>query len=126
MAKEIKNKVGRPKLADKNLKKESIIVSVVVLIILTVIGVLGFNVLTISYNPKYMVGNVYNTNVNSCMVKNNKISCGPNVTYMKYKLDDNKYIEVNKEEKNILVKLSKYKNIKICYKTDNTDLRCNK
>lgn len=126
MAKEIKNKVGRPKLADKDLKKESIIVSVVVLVILVVIGILGFNVLTINYNPKYSVGNVYNPYVNSCVVNDNKINCGPNVTYMKYKLDDNEYIEVNKEEKNISVELSKYQNIKICYKTNNTDLRCNK
>ncbi len=126
MTKEIKNKVGRPKKADKKLKKESIIVSIVILLILTVIGILGFNVLTINYNPKYVVGNVYNANVNSCMVQDNKIVCGPNVTYMKYKLDNEKYIEINKEDKNISVKLSKYNNIKICYKTNNTDLRCNK
>lgn len=126
MKKEQKNKVGRPRLADKKLKNESIIVSLIVLVLLVIIAVIGFNILTINYNPKYSVGTIYNTHVNSCVVENNQIKCGPNVTYMKYKLDDGEYEEFNKTNSSITVKLSNYKKINVCYKTDKIDLRCNK
>lgn len=52
------------------------------------------------------------------------IDCGPSVIYLKYKIDDNDYIEVNKDYKSIKVILDNYKKLKYCYKTNNTDLIC--
>ncbi len=126
MKKEEKNKVGRPRLADSKTKRESILVSLFVFVVITIVAILGYNILTIDFNPKYTVGIIYNDHVNSCIIKNEKIDCGPNVTYMKYKIDNNDYIEVNKENESIKIKLNKYNKIKVCYKTNKADLKCNK
>lgn len=126
MKKEEKNKVGRPRLADSKTKRESILVSLFVFVVITIVAILGYNILTIDFNPKYTVGTIYNDHVNSCIIKNEKIDCGPNVTYMKYKIDNNDYVEVNKENESIKIKLNKYNKIKVCYKTNKTDLKCNK
>ena len=124
--KEEKNKVGRPKLADDKTKKESLFVCLFVFIVTIIVAVLGYNILTINFNSNDLVGTVYNDHVNSCVVKDGMIDCGPNVTYMKYKLDDQKEVELSKEDESIEVKLGKYKKINVCYKTDKTDLVCNK
>lgn len=126
MKKEEKNKVGRPRLADSKTKRESILVSLFVFVVITIVAILGYNILTIDFNPKYTVGTIYNDHVNSCIIKNEKIDCGPNVTYMKYKTDNNDYVEFNKESESIKIKLNKYNKIKVCYKTNKTDLKCNK
>lgn len=126
MKKEEKNKVGRPRLADSKTKRESILVSLFVFVVITIVAILGYNILTIDFNPKYTVGTIYNDHVNSCIIKNKKIDCGPNVTYMKYKIDNNDYVEVNKKNESIKIKLNKYNKIKVCYKTNKTDLKCNK
>lgn len=123
--KEEKARVGRPKLADDKMKKESILVSLFVLVVIVIVAIIGYNILTIDFNPKYAVATVYNDHVSSCVVKEDKIDCGPNVTYMKYKTDGNDYVEVVKQDKSINVSLEKNKKVKVCYKTDNTDLRCN-
>jgi len=124
--KEEKNKVGRPRLADNETKKESMLVSLFVFVVITIVAILGYNILTIDFNPKYTVGTIYNDHVNSCVIKDKKIDCGPNVTYMKYKIDNNDYVEVNKENKSINIKLNKYNKINVCYKTNKIDLKCNK
>ncbi len=126
MKKEEKNKVGRPKLADSKTKIESILICVFVLVIIAIVVLLEYNILTIDFNPQYTVGKIYNDHVNSCVVENGKINCGPNVTYMKYKIDNKDYVEVNKENDSIEVKLDKYNKINVCYKTMQTDLICNK
>ena len=119
-----KKKVGRPKLADKKLKKESIFVCIFVISITMIVGYLGFKVLTIDFNPKYIVANVNNNHVNSCVIENNKIDCGPNVIYMKYKIGNSDYIEFNKSDKSIEINIENYKDINVCYKTNKTDLIC--
>lgn len=124
--KDEKSKVGRPRLADSKTKKESIFVCAFVFAIALIVAALGYGILTINLNPKYNVGTVYNTHVNSCVVENKTIDCGPNVTYMKYKTDDSDYTIVTKENDSIKVKLDGYKTIDFCYKTDKADLRCNK
>lgn len=124
--KDEKSKVGRPRLADSETKKESIFVCVFVFVIALIVAALGYGILTINLNPKYNVGTVYNTHVNSCVVENKTIDCGPNVTYMKYKTDASDYTIVTKENGSIEVKLDDYKTIDFCYKTNKTDLRCNK
>lgn len=75
MSKIEKNKVGRPKLADKKLKKESIIVISVVILLMMVTFYCGFKILTFNFDVKKTVGTVYNDHVNSCVIKNNKIDC---------------------------------------------------
>ena len=112
--KEEKNPVGRPKLADSKTKKESLLVGLFVLAIITIVGVIGYNIIMMDFNPKYNVGTVYNDHIKSCVVKNKKIDCGPLVTNMKYKLDDNSYVELTKEDKSI----------DVCYKTKDTDFKC--
>lgn len=124
--KEEKKKVGRPKLADSKMKKESIYMCIFAFVVMTIVAIIGFNILTIEFNPKYTVGTIYNNHVNSCIIEENKIDCGPAVTYMKYKLDNKEYVEVTKQDKSIEIELDKYKKINFCYKTDKTDLRCNK
>lgn len=119
-------KVGRPKLADVKTKKESIFVCIFVIVITLIVAALGYGILTINISPKYNVGTIYNTHVNSCVIENKKIDCGPNVTYMKYKINDGDYVELKKENGSIEVKLDNYKTIDFCYKTNQTDLRCNK
>lgn len=124
MKKTVKNKVGRPKLADDKLKRESLIVSVSILLVCTIISVIAYKIITIDFDPKYAVGTIYNTHVTSCIINNNLIDCGPSVTYLKYKIDDNNYIEVNKDYNSIKVSLDNYKKLKYCYKTNKTDLIC--
>lgn len=122
--KEEKNKVGRPRLADSKTKKESIFVGLFVLIVITIVGVIGYNIIMMDFNPKYNVGTIYNDHIKSCVVKNKKIDCGPLVTNMKYKLDDNSYVELTKEDKSIKVDVKNYKSIDVCYKTKDTDYKC--
>lgn len=124
MRKEEKPKVGRPKLADAKTKRESLLVCLFVLIITVMVSVIGYKMLMIDFNPKYLVGTVYNKNVNSCVNENNKIDCGPNVTYLKYKLSDGKYVEVNKQYENIKVDLENNKILELCYKTNTVDVKC--
>ena len=104
--KEEKNPVGRPKLADSKTKKESLLVGLFVLAIITIVGIIGYNIIMMDFNPKYNVGTVYNDHIKSCVVKNKKIDCGPLVTNMKYKLDDNSYVELTKEDKSIKVDIT--------------------
>ena len=122
--KEEKNKVGRPRLADSKTKKESIFVGLFVLIVITIVGVIGYNIIMMDFNPKYNVGTIYNDHIKSCVVKNKKIDCGPVVTNMKYKLDDNSYVELAKEDESIKVDVKNYKSIDVCYKTKDTDYKC--
>lgn len=122
--KEEKNKVGRPRLADSKTKKESIFVGLFVLVVIAIVGVIGYNIIMMDFNPKYSVGTVYNDHIRSCVVKNKKIDCGPLVTNMKYKLDDNSYVELAKEDESIKVDVKKYKSIDVCYKTKDTDYKC--
>lgn len=121
-----KGKVGRPKLADLKTKKESIFVSIYVLAITFIFSIIGYNVLTIDFNPKYMVGTVYNEHINSCIINNKSIDCGPNVIYMEYSVDGKEKNVVQKENESIKVKIDDYKKIKICYNTKNTKLECKK
>lgn len=121
-----KGKVGRPRLADLKTKRESILVCAYVLIITFIISIIGYNVLMIDFNPKYMVGTIYNDHVNFCVLKDSKIDCGPNVVYMEYSLDNNKKNKVQKEDYSIKVNVGDYKTIKICYNTNNTKLECEK
>lgn len=122
--KEEKNKVGRPRLADSKTKKESIFVGLFVLIVITIVGVIGYNIIMMDFNPKYNVGTIYNDHIRSCVVKNKKIDCGPLVTNIKYKLDDNSYVELAKEDESIKVDVKNYKSIDVCYKTKDTDYKC--
>lgn len=119
-----KPKVGRPKLADNKTKKESLFICFFVLVIIGIVAVLGYNILTIDFNPKYNSASVYNKNIASCVIEENNIKCGPRVTNMKYKINDGDYTEVTKEKENIKVALPSYKKIKICYKTNDTEFKC--
>ena len=56
--KEEKNPVGRPKLANSKTKKESLLVGLFVLAIITIVGVIGYNIIMMEFNPKYNVGTV--------------------------------------------------------------------
>lgn len=123
--KEEEKKVGRPKLADNKLKKESILVCVFMFVTISIFAFIGFNILTIGFNPKYLVGTVYNDHVNSCKIYDKKIDCGPNVSYMKYLDSDNNYKEITKENKSINVKIDNASKVKVCYKINNDDkLNC--
>ena len=124
MKKEEKRKVGRPKLADSKLKKESLLVSIGMLVSVTIATLLGIGVLRVEFDPKYTVGTIYNTHVNSCVIENHKISCGPAVIYMKYKVDNGAYTELRKQDKSIKVNLKKFTNIKYCYKTNRSKMVC--
>lgn len=119
----IKNKVGRPKLADKKIIKESLLVCLFLVVTICAIGYFGFKILTINSNPKYYVGTVYNTHVNSCLLEDDKIDCGPGVTYLKYKTEGT-LKEVNKEYDSIKVDLDGKKATEICYKTNSSELKC--
>ena len=122
--KEEKNPVGRPKLANSKTKKESLLVGLFVLVVIAIVGVIGYNIIMMEFNPKYNVGTIYNDHIKSCVVKNKKIDCGTLVTNMKYKLDDNSYVELTKEDKSIKVDVKNYKSIDVCYKTKDTDYKC--
>lgn len=119
-----KNSVGRPKLADTKTKRESLLVGLFVLIITVIVGVIGYNMIAMDFNTEYNVGTVYNDHIKSCVIRNKKIDCGPLVTNIKYKLDDNDYINLAKENKSIKVEVKNYKNINLCYKTKDTDYKC--
>ncbi len=121
---EEKAKVGRPKLADEKTKKESIIMCLFVFVVVAIIAVIGYNVLTIDFNPKYTVGTVYNNHINSCVLSKNTIDCGSNVIYVEYKTDNSDKISVNKEDKSIEINVDDYKKINVCYKTNTSDLKC--
>lgn len=105
-------------------KKESLLVGLFVLVVIAIVGVIGYNIIMMEFNPKYNVGTIYNDHIKSCVVKNKKIDCGPLVTNMKYKLDDNSYVELTKEDKSIKVDVKNYKSIDVCYKTKDTDYKC--
>lgn len=124
--KEEKAKVGRPKLADEKLKRESIIVCVFVLIVVIIIGILAYKTLTIDYDPRYMVGTVYNDHVNACVIKDKTIDCGPNVSYLKYRIGNGEYQEVTKTDTVIKVSVKDVKNVDYCYKTSDGQMKCKK
>lgn len=123
--KEYKNKVGRPKLADKKLIKESVIVSIIIIIMLGIISFVTYRMLAIS-NMKSLKGTIYNSHVNSCILENDVINCGPNVIYLKYKIDNNDYVEIEKKKNNIYKKIGSYNSVNMCYKTNNSELVCTK
>lgn len=118
-------KVGRPKLADDKLKRESIIVCLFMFVTVSIFAFIGYSILTISFNPKYLVGTVYNDHINTCKISKREIDCGPNVSYIKYTTDGNTYKELTKGDKSIKVKLSNAGNVKVCYKISNNEkLNC--
>lgn len=80
----------------------------------------------LDFNPKYNVGSVYNKKASSCAVYHNKIECGQMITAVKYKIDNESYKEVLKKEDNIIVNISGYKRISICYKMANEEYFCEK
>lgn len=121
-----KPRVGRPKLADDKTKKESIFVCLFVFIIISVVVIIGYNIIMLDFNPKYNVGSVYNKKASSCAVYHNKIECGQMITAVKYKIDNKSYKEVLKKEDNIIVNISGYKRISICYKIANEEYFCEK
>lgn len=121
-----KGKVGRPKLADKKLKYESMFISIFILVVIFIVAIIGYKILTIDSNPKYLVGTIYNNHINSCILKDNKIDCGPNVSYVKYYINDELKGEIEKENDSIEIDLEEYKNIKVCYKTNSDKLICKK
>ena len=43
--KEEKNPVGRPKLANSKTKKESLLVGLFVLVVIAIVGVIGYNIM---------------------------------------------------------------------------------
>lgn len=126
MKKEIKNKVGRPRLADDRLKFESIIVCLFVIVMCIALAFVSFKILSIDFNTNRLSGSIINDHINSCILDNNKIDCGPNVTYLKYKVNDGKYIKIEKDNKPINVIINKSDKISFCYKTNNTNLICDK
>lgn len=126
MKKEIKNKVGRPRLADDRLKFESIIVCLFVIVMCIALAFVSFKILSIDFNTNKLSGSIINDHINSCILDNNKIDCGPNVTYLKYKVNDGKYIKIEKDNKPINVIINKSDKISFCYKTNNTNLICDK
>ncbi len=125
MSKIEKNKVGRPKLADKKLKKESIIVVSVVILLMIVTFYCGFKILTFNFDVKNTVGTVYNNHINSCIIENDKIDCGPNVVKLKYKINKDDYKEIEKEDSSIKVKIEKSINRKFCYQVKDSEYKCN-
>ena len=126
MKKEIKNKVGRPRLADDRLKFESIIVCLFVIVMCIALAFVSFKILSIDFNTNKLSGSIINDHINSCILDNNKIDCGPNVTYLKYKVNDGKYIKIEKDNKPINVIINKSDKISFCFKTNNTNLICDK
>lgn len=123
---EFKNKVGRPKLADDKLKFESILVCIFIIVMCIAIAFASFKVLSIEFVTENLSGSILNDHINSCIINNNKIDCGPNVSYLKYKTGANEYKEVYKEEKPIQVSVDGGDKIDYCYKTEKTNLICNK
>lgn len=122
-----KNKVGRPRLADEKTKKESFLLGLFVLIIIIIVGVIEFKAIMMEFSSKYSAGTLYNDHIKSCIIKDENIDCGPLVTNMKYKIDNNNYVEIEKEEKNIKINLKgkKYYKLEICSKTSE-DYSCHK
>lgn len=121
-----KGKVGRPKLADEQTKRETMFVCLFILAVMSVVFILGFKILTIDSNPKYMVGTIYNTHANSCIIENEKIDCGPGIAQMKYRYDDGEFTLLTRSDKNIIVDIDKKGSLEYCYKTNSSDFKCNK
>ena len=124
MKKEEKKKVGRPKLADIKLKKESIFVALFALVCVSIIGVFSYKVLKMEFIPRKVEGLAFNKNINVCIVEKDYIKCGPNVTYMKYSNDNKNYKEYIKELSNIKVEISDKDNLRVCYKTNSKKIIC--
>lgn len=124
MKKEEKKKVGRPKLADGKLKKESLLVVLFAIVCISIIGVFSYKVLKMEFVPAKIEGLVFNKNINTCIVENNYIKCGPNVTYMKYSNDNKNYKEYDKDNSNIKVEVSNKENLRVCYKTNTKKTIC--
>lgn len=119
MKKEEKLKVGRPKLADKSLKRESALYVALILVFTFVIMFFGYKILYISIDSNNLKANVYNDHVNSCIYKDGYIDCGPNVEYLKYMNNEKEYIEVSKVDKSIKAKTFNYKDA--VYRLKNTN-----
>ena len=64
-------------LEDLNLqiqkKKESLLVGLFVLVVIAIVGVIGYNIIMMEFNPKYNVGTIYNDHIKSCVVKIKKL-----------------------------------------------------
>ena len=119
-----KNKVGRPRLASKKIKKESILVCLFCLIIISVVIILELNTLNLYLNPINNVASVYNNNVNLCRINDDSVSCGTNVIYASIKIDNEEQKEKYKSYSNISFDDVKYNKIEVCYKTNKKDLEC--
>ena len=124
MKKEEKKKVGRPKLADIKLKRESILVILFAIVCVSIIGVFSYKVLKMEFVPSKVEGLVFNKNINTCIFEDNYIKCGPNVTYMKYSNDNKTYKEYKKDITNILVEVSSKENLRVCYKNNSKKTIC--
>ena len=114
-------KVGRPKLADKKLLKESIIVVAVVLLLVSITSFYGFKILSLYVQKPNLTANVVNVNPNSCVFSNKIITCGKNVNYMMYSVDNKKYQEIYKQKANIRVKTNS-NTVTVFYKNNSNKL----
>ncbi len=125
MKKERTNKVGRPRLADKKTIKESLFVCLFIIVVLVIIFILGFNTIKLDLEfSSASLYNVYNNDVNLCKINKTKVNCGGNVTYVKYKTNDNSYKEIYKNRSNISFDAESYDNIKVCFKSIKDNLKC--
>ncbi len=124
MKKDEKKKVGRPKLADIKLKRESLLVVLFAVVCVSIIGVFSFKVLKMEFAPTKLEGLVLNKNINTCIVEEGYIKCGPNVSYMKYSNDNKNYNEYNKETSNIKVEVENIENLRVCYKSNSEKTIC--
>lgn len=131
--KEVKNKVGRPKLADTKLKKESLIVSLVCVIVSVALLFIGAYELNIIPNTSKLKGSVninlctsipeelmYNEETNPDGFKDTKffsaVLSGAQVSgqYGIYEYNDSKYCDtITKEDLEKVTKLSLYSNVNV-------------
>lgn len=125
MKKNEKLKVGRPKLADSSERNKSIIACLFGLITTIVLAFLASKVILMNVNPNYFVASALNNHINSCIVDGKTIDCGPNVTYLKYGINDYDN-EISKTNESIKVNVDSLINLKYCYKTNTEELTCNK
>ena len=115
------NKVGRPKLADKKLLKESIIVVIIVLLLISITAFYGYKILSIYSSMPKLSANVVNVDSDECVFKNKTITCGRNVKYLMYSLNNKKYEEIYKQKANIRVRTYS-NNVTAFYKNNSNKL----
>ena len=121
-----KRKVGRPKLADNKLKKESIIVSSIISIMVVVIVLLASSILFRNVKFEDISGSVIRKNTDYCEVEDGSIICGPSVTKLTYKVDNNEEVEVSKDINSINVKVGNYNKLTYCYTSSDKSEVCYK